>query len=1713
MGINQRRFKAIKHSFFLNRSALIFWTLFFTSTTFSALAADPMNVKQVGGDSTIFNKPSLDDVTTDADALSPMGAQIPSSSLSGIRKNDVLRSGLRVLDWQKAWGSIRINTAADGIGDPGDGVSYRPGPSLEKPDVIVNYATGLMSLCHQGANLVQWITTGQCSTTGAIRDLGYPSTVLYGASSGIRGISAEGSNQTTLTRMDSNFSSRFSFRSSSGASSGQTDFQYWTQNRYPNYWESFASTRSAYLWSETQVKNFDPRNKGELVAHGIKNDFKRSILGCMTRHLANYTPVNAFNYANQYVCNGGPIQQDGTKVMTAVGSGAQKLSNPRFGDLNDPKYGPVYVHLPFWKPQAAEGWNENMGGATDLETVGSGCPQQIYNNCARDINSCTHTQPSDPKKWLAGYTEHDQKGYRHPVTHFLNWQERIDLFAQNDVSDSIREKFWQAGQNPSSGSLQLPKEYWAYTRLEELPATVSTAIGGVERTNSIFTANEIAAKEQSIVYGDVYKEGMAFRQASGKRIIRLLQTQRSLSPEYQATNPPCLVPSTSTSTSTSTPTQVEPSSIATTLDTSRTSLLNQLPSELTSGVLTSTKTQAEAIPSLSQPLRNRLSGILTANTLADLTKEADPRLLKNIASELGNLETQLDAASYAKLKEALTSSATSLNTLADQITQITQITQLTTASGYESLKCTEMNYAQYMGSCCTLKVNVGYKLFAYRTALTPINPFNTDGKVSSASHLGAALSDVLVQANDARIVGLEGQTEPQLRDSLPVAYVEHIDTAARAFVDPKAPNSSAPLEGPAKDLARILTYQLELSTGSQTPETRKLIIADPSEFFDLKRYVSAKAPYSAGDLTSSWNPNQRYGADTSEQARYWKNNLVATPAECPIFGMNGGYSGICDPNPDPIKNAGCNLAIYQERSNTPMEIQKQDGSTVMYNQYPVLWSGYVKNWTVISKQQYLANTRNRIRYFSGGSRALYAPEFDGGANFQVPILRDQILMVERSADYCDVLERSSEVELTKEIPTPDLRCIQYLQMGCLDTTPAANGLCSNYGLVDLYRPGIDSSKLVASFTTMVTHNLKSSGEPDASRPVLVNTLPVRFSDYSLVGSTLRYDASGRLLGGSRSQLVFERTNMSATPSVTLVNGEPTFSGPSISKADAFTRLATEKGAFSPDLIAAPRPGAAYVRPGAQLGALPELGNNSVLRTNLINALRLSQSNSTRDAQVQQALSAIQAKGVGVKLRTGNAMMARVSVASETDSSCIKVTYPPRTLSAAASRFDKSTKPLFIPTNSYSEFNKFLVSAQTVATPEFGNKDQQVKKLWVQSAADKIAVQNCEGTFLQNTDPRITSILKEYDPKPMDDTGLSIGTNPTARVGTVSGNTITFPSGSFGTNPFKPGDQLILKNQGYFVRSVAGLSVQLTKPAPSGLLGEKIYKAKNNNLAAGTNFWVGNLSCEEKSEPATCNATAMINARRHCMLEDAGAGHCSYCEKSVKDQPPETQKLLESDKTFLTSKDVRTDRAGSLLPAILAPEGGNPDRRGRGDAVMRINPFNAEVYGENGGCMYIANCFNKSAAVCAASTTTGGHIFCFGPDTRILLGDGSELTIDRIRPGDEVMAFNALFSRAGDLKPTRVKAVTKTASQRVLKINDLQVTPAHKIVLATGRAVKAEDLHVGDKILRSDGGLEAVRTVESVDSPVDVYNLVLEDGMEGYFANGLKVISYPDLPGI
>lgn len=246
--------------------------------------------------------------------------------------------------------------------------------------------------------------------------------------------------------------------------------------------------------------------------------------------------------------------------------------------------------------------------------------------------------------------------------------------------------------------------------------------------------------------------------------------------------------------------------------------------------------------------------------------------------------------------------------------------------------------------------------------------------------------------------------------------------------------------------------------------------------------------------------------------------------------------------------------------------------------------------------------------------------------------------------------------------------------------------------------------------------------------------------------------------------------------------------------------------------------------------------------------------------------------------------------------------------------------------------------------------------------------------------------------------------------------------------------------------------------------------------AKTKTWLGMTSCDQLAARPICNHTKMISAKRYCRLESGGTlDDCSACDGAVDDD-------------------------SAIMAKLMSPSNVN------GEII--VNPATS-----TSKCYFSAACFNINSTGCPEANSSGGHVFCLAPETKIVMADGTQKEISKIKAGEEVMSFNAKSSRNGVLTKVKVKATAITKKQEILKINDLKITPQHKIILANGRAVAARDIRVGDNMLKADGLFETVTSVDSNLQPITVYNLVLDKGADGYVANGIRVLSYPILKGM
>ncbi|WP_086594005.1 Hint domain-containing protein [Hymenobacter crusticola] len=153
--------------------------------------------------------------------------------------------------------------------------------------------------------------------------------------------------------------------------------------------------------------------------------------------------------------------------------------------------------------------------------------------------------------------------------------------------------------------------------------------------------------------------------------------------------------------------------------------------------------------------------------------------------------------------------------------------------------------------------------------------------------------------------------------------------------------------------------------------------------------------------------------------------------------------------------------------------------------------------------------------------------------------------------------------------------------------------------------------------------------------------------------------------------------------------------------------------------------------------------------------------------------------------------------------------------------------------------------------------------------------------------------------------------------------------------------------------------------------------------------------------------------------------------------------------------------------------------------------------------------------------------CFPASVRVMLPDGRQVHISKIRPGDEVLGYDAA---TGQVRATRVRrldihsdhdynlvqltigtpavyAGLSVAAAPTARVAKVLVTPNHPFVTAGRQALRADKLASFDDLFRISGqGVETTHLVDRQPAGTawEVYNLRTDTG--NYFVNGVLVSS-------
>ena len=149
-------------------------------------------------------------------------------------------------------------------------------------------------------------------------------------------------------------------------------------------------------------------------------------------------------------------------------------------------------------------------------------------------------------------------------------------------------------------------------------------------------------------------------------------------------------------------------------------------------------------------------------------------------------------------------------------------------------------------------------------------------------------------------------------------------------------------------------------------------------------------------------------------------------------------------------------------------------------------------------------------------------------------------------------------------------------------------------------------------------------------------------------------------------------------------------------------------------------------------------------------------------------------------------------------------------------------------------------------------------------------------------------------------------------------------------------------------------------------------------------------------------------------------------------------------------------------------------------------------------------FFSAIAVQPAYSRGGGGGSCFSKETLILTPDG-EKTIDRLRCQDRVIGYN--FSTKHQAVGTIEDVREISAPDYYLINNRIKVTATHPFYVQTVtgiRLIEVADLKLGDRLIGRDNLFVNIFSIEHINKPLTVYNLISIDPNHNFYADGILV---------
>ncbi len=131
--------------------------------------------------------------------------------------------------------------------------------------------------------------------------------------------------------------------------------------------------------------------------------------------------------------------------------------------------------------------------------------------------------------------------------------------------------------------------------------------------------------------------------------------------------------------------------------------------------------------------------------------------------------------------------------------------------------------------------------------------------------------------------------------------------------------------------------------------------------------------------------------------------------------------------------------------------------------------------------------------------------------------------------------------------------------------------------------------------------------------------------------------------------------------------------------------------------------------------------------------------------------------------------------------------------------------------------------------------------------------------------------------------------------------------------------------------------------------------------------------------------------------------------------------------------------------------------------------------------------------------------CFVAGTMVKLNDGSDVVIEEVKIGDEILTYNEELGKnekgiVGDLKKHTVDSVIRLT----LDNENIILTTSEHPFYVEGKWITASKLQPLDVCLKSDGSESIISTVEVLKESHEVFNLLNVESTHTFYVNGILV---------